>query len=421
MNDSGVSHRFYTGGVIEDRAEFSAATKRLLAERAGYQCSVLNCAKTTIGPGPGGRGVVKTGMAAHIYAARARGPRGTGGLSREELSEPENGIWCCYAHGKAIDSENGGGFSAADLLAWKRLHEARKGAEVLGQPTDRFGLVESIAVRSAPSQLNGREFGLSMRNLIVGPNNSGKSMLARLIASVSYPDHIVEMSRVREIDIAVRWFDPLAHHVTTRGRGGQIQTTLDGRAVRYVPRPFKTVHVPGEGLRSGLTVENLTVMLDLSAQKLRWTLEAMPAHNELVKDVRVGQHTFEAAIELDGRLHRLTSEYPHSLMGVFLTQLAAVHAGYHAEVEPTFLIVDEMIDRGLHPRTAITCMEGLERSAGSAQIAVITHLPALVDHFRAGWPVTALGHPSESAGHPRSHINAEFTTSAPPGSAPLES
>src|ERR1700733_9623275 len=106
---------------MEHRANFSAATRNIIAERAGYQCSVLNCGRLTVGPGRGQIQVIKTGMAAHIFAASPRGPRGTGGLSTAERSEPENGIWCCYAHGKAIDSDSGTGFSAIQLKAWKRL------------------------------------------------------------------------------------------------------------------------------------------------------------------------------------------------------------------------------------------------------------------------------------------------------------
>ena len=136
---------------MDHRAEFSAATRKIIAERAGYQCSALNCGRLTVGPGPVEAQVISTGMAAHIYAASPGGPRGTGGLSATERSEPENGIWCCYSHGKAIDSDTGNAFSAAQLKAWKRLHEARKSAEMTGTPQDRFGLVESISVNSGPA------------------------------------------------------------------------------------------------------------------------------------------------------------------------------------------------------------------------------------------------------------------------------
>jgi len=135
---------------MDQRSNFSAATRNLLASRAGYQCSVLNCGRPTIGPGTGPEQVVRTGLAAHINAASPNGPRGSGGLTTEQLRLPGNGIWCCHDHGKVIDSDKGAVFSAAQLKAWKRLHEARKGMEVHGLAADRFGLVESITINSAP-------------------------------------------------------------------------------------------------------------------------------------------------------------------------------------------------------------------------------------------------------------------------------
>jgi hypothetical protein len=155
---------------VSVRAEFSAASRKVIADRAGYQCSVLNCGRLTIGPGVGLRQTVNIGIAAHIYAASPGGPRGTGGLSDTERSEPENGIWCCSAHGKSIDSDEGRIFSAPQLRAWKRLHEARKAAEVNGGALRHIGLVESISVNSAPAaSLEGRTFDLGMRNIITGP------------------------------------------------------------------------------------------------------------------------------------------------------------------------------------------------------------------------------------------------------------
>lgn len=230
---------------MNERAEFPTVVKRVIAGRAGYQCSVPKCGRLTIGPGLTSDDVVRIGMAAHIYAAAPGGPRGTGGLSTDERNSPENGIWCCYDHGKAVDANHGNTYSATLLKAWKRLHEARKGAEVHGMAVDRFGLVESIAVNSGPAPLSGRTFELDMRNVIVGPNDSGKTVLARFIASIANPDHVADLSRTIDIDIAVRWFDPDVHEVFTQGRSGDVRQVFDGRSVPYVARPYKTIMLSG--------------------------------------------------------------------------------------------------------------------------------------------------------------------------------
>jgi len=268
---------------MDRRADFSAATRKIIAERAGYQCSVLNCGRLTLGPGSGKNQVLNVGMAAHIYAASPGGPRGTGGLSAAERAEPENGIWCCYLHGKAIDSDNGNAFSATQLKGWKRLHEARKSAEITGVPQDRFGLVESISVNSAPASLAGRKFEFGMRNVITGPNGSGKTILTKLIASVAYPDHVAELSRHRDVDIEVRWFDPLTHDVATTGRSGNVRHVLDGRPVPYVARPYKTVLLddrPPYNCLDSLT--SLSQMFDLSLSAMRGTLNMLAASSEVV-------------------------------------------------------------------------------------------------------------------------------------------
>jgi hypothetical protein len=159
-------------------------------------------------------------MAAHIYAAAVGGPRGTGGLPEEERKSPTNGIWCCYLHGKAIDDDSDGIYSTSQLRAWKRLHEAKIGAEVNGGvASDNFGLVDTIAIHSAPASLSGRRFDFGICDVITGPNESGKTILSRLISSVANPDHVT-------------------HEVTTSGRAGEVRHVLDGRQVPYVTRPF---------------------------------------------------------------------------------------------------------------------------------------------------------------------------------------
>jgi energy-coupling factor transporter ATP-binding protein EcfA2 len=377
---------------MANRAEFSKSVRTVIAERAGYQCSVLNCGRLTLGPSPNGRNVLRTGMAAHIYAAAPGGPRGTGGLSAEERSEPENGIWCCYTHGKAIDSDPTGIYSAAQLRAWKRLHEARKGAEVTGITSDNYGLVESITVESAPAALAGRKFPLGMRNIITGPNGSGKSILARLIASVAYPDHVAEMSKWREVDFAVKWFDPHTHDVATSGRAGEVWHVLDGEKVPYVARPYKTIFLPADKLPSLDSVARLAQLLDLSTVATKALLRSLPESCDLAKEVTIIGDHIEWTTELDGRIARSTrlDRLSRGWQSLMLIELAGAHARHHARVEPTILLLDEPL--GYASETAITerMLERLETVAEHAQVAVVSVHP---DAMRSAesWTVTELG------------------------------
>src|SRR5260221_12538963 len=120
---------------LSNRIEFSPAVKRVVAERAGLRCSVPSCGQITTGPGAHENQVAHTGMACHIHSAAEAGPRGRGGLSDTELASEQNAIWCCYTHGKLIDTNDGGRFPPELLHRWRALHEARIDRERLGWRT----------------------------------------------------------------------------------------------------------------------------------------------------------------------------------------------------------------------------------------------------------------------------------------------
>lgn len=55
------------------QADFPARTRRLIAERAGYQCSKPDCRRQTLGPGTGPYETACIGIACHIYSAAPGG------------------------------------------------------------------------------------------------------------------------------------------------------------------------------------------------------------------------------------------------------------------------------------------------------------------------------------------------------------
>ncbi|THK33448.1 hypothetical protein EHS39_36280 [Ensifer sp. MPMI2T] len=107
------------------RDDFTAATKRLLAERVGYLCSNPECRALTIGPRLGTEGSVNTGVAAHITAA-ASGPgaaRFDPSLSPDERKHYTNGIWLCAVHAHQIDHDEKH-FTTEKLRGWKQAAES---------------------------------------------------------------------------------------------------------------------------------------------------------------------------------------------------------------------------------------------------------------------------------------------------------
>lgn len=108
-----------TRPAVKIRDEFSEKTKAQIAKQVGYLCSFPNCRVFTVGATQDGRSIINIGTAAHICAAAPGGPRYDDRMSATERSAPENGIWMCRDHGKAIDSDEKA-FPAKLLREWKQ-------------------------------------------------------------------------------------------------------------------------------------------------------------------------------------------------------------------------------------------------------------------------------------------------------------
>ena len=78
---------------MNQRDNFSAVTRRILALRVGHLCSNPDCRAPTSGPSEqSGAGVINLGVAAHITAASPGGPRFDVDLTPEKRAAVENGI-----------------------------------------------------------------------------------------------------------------------------------------------------------------------------------------------------------------------------------------------------------------------------------------------------------------------------------------
>ena len=114
------------------RDDFKDSIKRLIAERAGFVCAFPNCLAPTYGPAVDEGRSVNIGVAAHITAAAAGGPRYDPSLSAEERGSEENGIWLCSTHAALIDRDVDR-FPTPVLRDWKSEIEHRA-MKMLGRP-----------------------------------------------------------------------------------------------------------------------------------------------------------------------------------------------------------------------------------------------------------------------------------------------
>ena len=103
------------------RDDFRKADVNELARQSGYQCSNPTCQRPTVGPNGNG-GSASIGVAAHIAAAAAGGPRFDANMTSEDRSSVDNGIWLCQTCSRLVDVDVPS-HPVETLRDWKKLSE----------------------------------------------------------------------------------------------------------------------------------------------------------------------------------------------------------------------------------------------------------------------------------------------------------
>lgn len=110
------------------QGKFSAATKALVAARAGYMCTNPDCNRLLVGP------EVKTkdellrtniGKFAHVHGREFGSARHNEDMTDEQRSDPDNAIFLCGVCHDLVDNNGGPGYSVALLIQWRNEHTAK--------------------------------------------------------------------------------------------------------------------------------------------------------------------------------------------------------------------------------------------------------------------------------------------------------
>lgn len=334
------------------RAEFAEKTRYLTAQRAGYRCSLSSCGRITIGPGGQPESSFCIGRAAHIYSAAPGGPRGPGGLTRDELRSPANAIWLCADHADLVDKNRGTDYPPELLLSYKALHEARIARELGGIHTP-LGWVERLRVPSSPLFAAPISIDLGKLTLFLGDNGAGKTALCEWLAAVSEPRYLHRWEPIRcgrsRVDIEVRYFDPDSHTARVSFVAQDYpRYLLDGKFTAVPAAPIKVIN-PGEVENSGSDdqpddLELLCRVLGLDGYEILALCETLPASG-MTDVTRVWfQHDEDGYV----LCANVTGTSPGLTFGALssserrrvLMTLAILAANQFAERQPTILILD---------------------------------------------------------------------------------
>lgn len=251
--------------MSDSRIGFSPDTKRLLADRAGYRCSLPGCGRLTIGPGADEDSRRSIGVACHIYSAAPGGPRGQNGLSEDQLASVENGIWLCSDHAALIDKGNGVDYPAAKLQAYKGLQEAKAARELngLGYPVH---WIEQLTIQSNPLFAPGSVVRFGKVTVIAGSNMVGKSALCDWLAGFGNQQSLWRWlpcnGRVTELDLELDYHQPEQVRVRMHiPASGQLGFSVDGQPGPVQPMRLNFVHLHEEWSREdGQAADDLALL-----------------------------------------------------------------------------------------------------------------------------------------------------------------
>ncbi len=98
-------------------ADFKEKTLMQLRERVACRCSNPDCRVPTVAANTGG-GVTRLGEGAHICAASPEGPRFDPGMTDEQRSHINNGIWLCSNCHAKVDADERQ-YTVDVLLTWR--------------------------------------------------------------------------------------------------------------------------------------------------------------------------------------------------------------------------------------------------------------------------------------------------------------
>ena len=338
------------------RFDFSARTRQLVAQRAGYRCSFPGCDRLTTGPADDPKSVSTIGEAAHIYGAAAsgRGPRGTHSLAGDELRSPENAIWLCADHARLIDKHGGRDYPAARLHSFKSLHESRIAHELRGYAVP-FGWIDGITIHSSPLLADSTHIDLAKLNLVLAGNSVGKTALCEWIAGHVDASHLERWHKVypptrRRLRTEMRYHDPQPHRIAVDFRLSDFpRYTLDDEPTTSAAGAVKVVFPSDlyyELRKHPDDLDAIAAALGLAPLDVKALCDSLGEGDDRFRQATFEEHQRTWHLEFHvptaaGRTEvRTLRELSDSELVRLVTQLGIRAANTMSAIAPTVLILD---------------------------------------------------------------------------------
>ena len=157
-----------------EKNDFTEATKRAVALRAGYRCSFTDCGQQTVGPSEEApSAITNIGVAAHICAASPNGLRYIGSMTPQERSDIGNAIWLCSNHAALIDRD-AATYTVERLHEMKQAHEAactesvRRAMQEERVTDDLVAFGPDVICTGELLAVNPSEWSIHVRHFVVG-------------------------------------------------------------------------------------------------------------------------------------------------------------------------------------------------------------------------------------------------------------
>lgn len=223
------------------RADFTPATKEIIAKRAAYRCCFPGCDATLIGPGIDSDSVDNVGDCAHIYAASGNGPRSLHNLTAPDLVKPENGMFLCKKHHNLIDKHKGQKYPPETLMLYKQMHEHKIAAEI-GHISYPLMWIQQIKIIESPIMEEGLIYDFTKNTIIYGENASGKSILIEYIYS-ALTGSVVSRMKGHTVVLQITLSNPIWKDVICTIKDEMIKYQIGKKTLTFCPFSVDVIYL----------------------------------------------------------------------------------------------------------------------------------------------------------------------------------